>query len=65
MQAVPHLLEHLRKEANRVIVGQEEFRDQCLATLLCRGHESLGRSPVYPRCPETCLQIGTRIDHNE
>ena len=41
MQAVPHLLEHLRKEANRVIVGQEEFRDQCLATLLCRGHALL------------------------
>jgi MoxR-like ATPase len=45
MQAVPHLLEHLRKEANRVIVGQEEFRDQCLATLLCRGHALLEGVP--------------------
>jgi len=39
------LLEHLRKEANRVIVGQEEFRDQCLATLLCRGHALLEGVP--------------------
>lgn len=38
MQAVPQLLEHLRQESGKVIVGQEEFRDQCLATLLCRGH---------------------------
>jgi MoxR-like ATPase len=45
MQAVPQLLEHLRKEANRVIVGQEEFRDQCLATLLCRGHALLEGVP--------------------
>jgi len=45
MQAVPHLREHLRKEANRVIVGQEEFRDQCLATLLCRGHALLEGVP--------------------
>jgi MoxR-like ATPase len=45
MQAVPQLLEHLRQEANRVIVGQEEFRDQCLATLLCRGHALLEGVP--------------------
>src|SRR5215467_14449451 len=38
MQAVPQLLEHLRGESGKVIVGQEEFRNQCLATLLCRGH---------------------------
>src|SRR5215472_5901445 len=38
MQAVPQLLEHLRRESGKVIVGQEEFRDQCLVTLLCRGH---------------------------
>src|SRR5215472_857715 len=38
MQAVRPLLEHLRRESGKVIVGQEEFRDQCLVTLLCRGH---------------------------
>ena len=45
MQAVPQLLEHLRQESNRVIVGQGEFRDQCLATLLCRGHALLEGVP--------------------
>jgi MoxR-like ATPase len=45
MQAVPPLLEHLRQESNKVIVGQEEFRDQCLATLLCRGHALLEGVP--------------------
>ena len=38
MQAVAQLLEHLRRESGKVVVGQEEFRDQCLVTLLCRGH---------------------------
>jgi len=45
MQAVPRLLEHLRQEPSKVIVGQEEFRDQCLATLLCRGHALLEGVP--------------------
>ena len=45
MQAVPQLLEHLRLESSKVIVGQEEFRDQCLATLLCRGHALLEGVP--------------------
>jgi MoxR-like ATPase len=45
MQAVPQLLEHLRQESSKVIVGQEEFRDQCLATLLCRGHALLEGVP--------------------
>jgi len=45
MQAVPQLLEHLRGESGKVIVGQEEFRDQCLATLLCRGHALLEGVP--------------------
>lgn len=38
MQAVAQLVEHLRRESGKVVVGQEEFRDQCLVTLLCRGH---------------------------
>ena len=45
MQAVPQLLEHLRRESSKVIVGQEEFRDQCLVTLLCRGHALLEGVP--------------------
>lgn len=45
MQAVPQLLEHLRQESGKVIVGQEEFRDQCLVTLLCRGHALLEGVP--------------------
>ena len=45
MQAVPQLLEHLRQESGKVIVGQEEFRNHCLATLLCRGHALLEGVP--------------------
>jgi MoxR-like ATPase len=45
MQAVGQLLEHLRQESSKVIVGQEEFRDQCLVTLLCRGHALLEGVP--------------------
>ncbi len=45
MQAVPQLLEHLRQESSKVVVGQQEFRDQCLATLLCRGHALLEGVP--------------------
>jgi MoxR-like ATPase len=45
MQAVPQLVEHLRRESGKIIVGQEEFRDQCLVTLLCRGHALLEGVP--------------------
>jgi MoxR-like ATPase len=45
MQAVGQLLENIRGECNKVIVGQEEFRDQCLVTLLCRGHALLEGVP--------------------
>src|SRR5215472_840633 len=45
MQAVRPLLEHLRRESGKVIVGQEAFRDQCLITLLCRGHALLEGVP--------------------
>src|SRR5437773_6335896 len=45
MQAVPQLLEHLRQESRKVIVGQEEFRDQVLVTLLCRSHALLEGVP--------------------
>ena len=38
MEGVPALLKHVRGEMARVVVGQEEMRDQCLVALLCRGH---------------------------
>jgi MoxR-like ATPase len=45
MQAVPQLLDQLRQQTGRVVVGQEEFRDQCLVTLLCRSHALLEGVP--------------------
>jgi MoxR-like ATPase len=45
MQAVPQLLDHLRQESGKVIVGQKEFRDHCLITLLCRSHALLEGVP--------------------
>src|SRR5499425_1589319 len=45
MQAVPQLLDHLRQQTGKIIVGQDEFRDQCLITLLCRGHALLEGVP--------------------
>ncbi|MDR1728878.1 MAG: MoxR family ATPase [Acidobacteriota bacterium] len=45
MEAVPQLLEHLRRETGKVIVGQGEFRDQCLVALLCQGHALLEGVP--------------------
>jgi MoxR-like ATPase len=45
MEAVPQLLSHLRQEMGKVIVGQEDFRDQCLIALLCRGHALLEGVP--------------------
>ncbi|PYV82453.1 MAG: magnesium chelatase [Acidobacteria bacterium] len=45
MQAVPQLLEQLREQIGKVVVGQEEFRDQVLVTLLCRSHALLEGVP--------------------
>jgi MoxR-like ATPase len=45
MEAIPQLLGHLRQEMSKIIVGQEEFRDQCLVALLCRGHALLEGVP--------------------
>jgi MoxR-like ATPase len=45
MEAVPQLLEQLRQQTGKVVVGQEEFRDQCLVTLLCRSHALLEGVP--------------------
>jgi MoxR-like ATPase len=45
MEAVPQLLDQLRQQVGKVVVGQEEFRDHCLVTLLCRSHALLEGVP--------------------
>ncbi|MGZ4789392.1 MAG: AAA family ATPase [Terriglobales bacterium] len=38
MQAIPQVLSHCRNELQKAIVGQQEFIDEVLVTLLCGGH---------------------------
>ena len=38
MDAVTNLMRHVCTEMGRVIIGQPDLRDQCMITLLCRGH---------------------------
>ncbi len=45
MEAVANLKQHVHDEMGRVIVGQADLRDQCLITLLCRGHALLEGVP--------------------
>lgn len=45
MQAVPQLLDQLRQQTGKVVVGQGEFRDHCVITLLCRSHALLEGVP--------------------
>jgi MoxR-like ATPase len=45
MKAVPQLVQHIRGEMSKVIVGQEELRDHCIIALLCRGHALLEGVP--------------------
>ena len=45
MKAVPELVQHLREEMGKVVVGQNEIRDQCVIALLCRGHVLLEGVP--------------------
>jgi len=45
MNAVPQLIQHVRDEMGKVVVGQQELRDQCLIALLCRGHVLLEGVP--------------------
>lgn len=45
MNAVPELVGHLREEMGKVVVGQDELRDQCVIALLCRGHVLLEGVP--------------------
>ena len=45
MNAVPQLVQHIRDEMSKVIVGQDELRNQCVIALLCRGHVLLEGVP--------------------
>lgn len=45
MNAVPQLVQHIGGEMSRVVVGQEELRNQCIIALLCRGHVLLEGVP--------------------
>src|SRR5882724_1276848 len=45
MNAVPQVVQHVRNEMGKVVVGQEELRDQCLIILLCRGDALLEGVP--------------------
>ena len=45
MKAVPQLVQHIRDEMGKVVVGQNEIRDQCVIALLCRGHVLLEGVP--------------------
>jgi len=38
MKAVPELVQHIRDEMGKVVVGQDELCNQCIIALLCRGH---------------------------
>ncbi len=45
MKAVPELVQHIRDEMSKVVVGQDELRDRCIIGLLCRGHVLLEGVP--------------------
>src|SRR5580765_1467817 len=45
MEAVPKLVQHVRSELARVVVGQEKLKDHCLIALLCQGHVLLEGVP--------------------
>ena len=45
MNAVPQLVQHIRDEMGRVVVGQVELQEQCIIALLCRGHVLLEGVP--------------------
>ncbi len=45
MEAVAAVASHVRRQMSKAIVGQSEMLDQCLITLLCRGHALLEGVP--------------------
>lgn len=49
MAAVAQLVQHIRDEMGKVVVGQEELRNYCVIALLCRGHVLLRAFPELPK----------------
>jgi MoxR-like ATPase len=45
MEAVVRLAQHVQGEMDKVIVGQDELKQQCLVTILCQGHALLEGVP--------------------
>jgi MoxR-like ATPase len=45
MNAVSELVQRIRDEMGKVVVGQDELRNQCVVALLCRGHVLLEGVP--------------------
>jgi MoxR-like ATPase len=45
MEAVVKLAQHVRQEMDKVVVGQDELKTQCLIALLCQGHALLEGVP--------------------
>jgi MoxR-like ATPase len=45
MEAVVRLAQHVQGEMDKVIVGQDELKRQCLVTILCQGHALLEGVP--------------------
>ncbi|MFZ0731617.1 MAG: MoxR family ATPase [Candidatus Sulfotelmatobacter sp.] len=45
INAIPQLVQHIGDEMNKVVVGQDELRNQCVTALLCRGHVLLEGVP--------------------
>ena len=45
MQAIPQLLSHSRNELQKAIVGQQQFINEALVTILCGGHALLEGVP--------------------
>ncbi|MGA2101943.1 MAG: MoxR family ATPase [Candidatus Sulfotelmatobacter sp.] len=45
MNAVPQVVQHIHNEMSKVVVGQDELRNQCIIALLCRGHVLLEGVP--------------------
>jgi len=45
MTSVSQLAQHIRDEMGKVVIGQDELRNQCVIALLCRGHVLLEGVP--------------------
>jgi MoxR-like ATPase len=45
MESVPKLVQHVRDQMSRVVVGQDDLRSQCIIALLCQGHALLEGVP--------------------